>query len=103
VDLFPFITGFGGTYWNDSVDVSALRTLLKGSVQFGGTVENFDWKMTLTIEEIPGGNTFKKAIWAAKVIDSGTVWSDSLTNHQAADITAAARAKTRPHPLKIVA
>jgi hypothetical protein len=32
--------------------------------------------MTLTIEEIPGGNTFKKAIWGAKVIDSGTVWSD---------------------------
>lgn len=76
VDLFPFITGFGGTYWNDSVDVSALRTLLKGSVQFGGTVENVNWKMTLTIEEIPGGNTYKKAIWAAKVIDSGTVWRD---------------------------
>jgi hypothetical protein len=40
VDLCPFITGFGGTYWNDSVDVGALRTLLKGSVRFGGTMEN---------------------------------------------------------------
>ena len=77
VDLMPFITGFGGTYWNDALDISTLRPFLMGSVQFGGTVDQATgWKMTMTIEEVPAGNTSKRTIWAAKSIGSGTVWTD---------------------------
>ena len=77
VDLMPLVTGFGGTYWNDALDISTLRPFLMGSVQFGGTVDQATgWKMTMTIEEVLGGNTSKRTIWAAKSIGSGSVWTD---------------------------
>jgi hypothetical protein len=77
VDLLPFITGFGGNYWNEAVEVSSLRPFLQGNVQFGGTVDQNTWKMTLTIEEVPGGNSNQKTIWAVTSITSGTVWRDA--------------------------
>ena len=53
VDVVKFVTGFGGTYWNDPVDVTCLGPLLRGAVRFRGQIDNSGWSMDFEIEEVP--------------------------------------------------
>ncbi len=78
VDLVKFITGFGGDT-RHTVDVSNLRSLLKGKVTISGNIGGHigNWGMDFRIEEVPGGNKGAPTVWAVPVVSSGTNWGDN--------------------------
>ena len=85
IDLVCFDTDFNQTAWTPPVDVTALRSLLKGPVEIRGVIWGYvngngqlgygGWTMDFQIEEIVGGNQGAPSVWATNVLDGSTSWA----------------------------